>query len=137
MAEGDVAGLAAPFNMAVASLQRLHFLRVDASEARRERNNNDWLTVLDAQFNEMLAMAALKTEEDESIELHRSQVYSVIKEHNGRTDCYRKNPTGKRVEVCGHSNQLFFALNLYERARIGIRRSKNEFRFRTIGRYPI
>ena len=106
---------AAPFNMALASLQRLHFLRVDASDARRSRNVNDWIMVLDSELSEMKSMVELNKDELKDLEKARQKFYTVTKAHNGNQNCYKRGTDGgKRVETCRHQGQAFFSLNDYE-----------------------
>jgi len=108
---------AAPFNMALASLQRLHFLRVDASEARRARNVNDWIMVLDSQLSEMKSMVQFKPAEDTKVKDVKQKFHTIVKAHNGNHNCYDRQHDGRRnIEVCGHQGQAFFALSDYEMA---------------------
>ncbi len=105
----------APFNMALASLQRLHFLRVDASDARRGRNVNDWIMILDSELSEMKSMVKLSVPELESIDKARGKFWVIIKAHSGNKSCYRSGRDGRgSVVSCGHVNQAFFVLSDYE-----------------------
>ncbi len=105
----------APFNMALASLQRLHFLRMNGSDARRERNVNDWITILDSAFSEIVGMVKLTEAEEKSIETVKSKFYSITKDHNRNTACYKSRvDSGRRVIACNHESRAFFALNEYD-----------------------
>ncbi len=111
----DQTSSVAPFNMALASLQRLHFLRVDASEARRQRNVNDWIMVLDSQLSEMKSMVQFKKEEDNKVVKAKEKFYKITKAHNRNESCYKRSSEGvKRIEICAHQSQAFFALSEYE-----------------------
>lgn len=110
--EGD---RGAPFNIALASLQRLHFLKMDASAARRQRNVNDWITVLDSELTEMQSMVALKEDQEKVVKKVRDKFYGVLRIHNSNKGCFRKSVDSSRsVEVCGHDAEAFFVLNEYE-----------------------
>lgn len=105
----------APFNMALASLQRLHFLRVDASDARRSRSVNDWIMILDSELSEMRSMVKLKDPEMVLINKARGKFWAVAKAHSGNRSCYMTGREGKgNVRTCTHDNQAFFILSDYE-----------------------
>ena len=105
----------APFNMALASLQRLHFLRVDASDARRARNSNDWIMILDSELSEMKSMVKLKPEELMSIEVARKKFWAIVRAHSGNKGCFNRGRDGRgSVKTCSHDNQAFFVLSDYE-----------------------
>ncbi len=111
----DASSGGAPFNMALASLQRLHFLRMNASDARRERNVNDWITILDSAYSEIVSMVKLTPDEEKDIKKVRDEFYGITKDHNRNTTCYKSRvDSGKRIVSCNHEGRAFFALSEYD-----------------------
>ena len=113
--DGSVESRGAPFNIALASLQRLHFLKMDASNARRQRYVNDWITILDSELSEMQSMVELNKEQEKLVEDVRKKFYGLVRLHNNNASCFKRGVDGgKQVEVCSHDSDAFFALSEYE-----------------------